>query len=75
MLLSQCPLTFHQTQNQMLCNCIVYDYSRTDWDGLRDDFRDVTWEDIFKFRASATAREFCECVQIGIDVYIPHRKY
>ena len=58
-----------------LCNCIVYDYSRTDWDGLRDDFRDVTWEDIFKFRASATAREFCECVQIGIDVYIPHRKY
>ena len=32
-------------------------------------------EDIFKFGASAAASEFCEWVQIGIDVYIPHRKY
>ena len=54
---------------------MAYDYSRDDWDGLRDHLRDVPWEDIFKFSASAAASEFCEWVQIGIDVYIPHRKY
>ena len=27
---------------------IAYDYSRADWDGLWDHFRDVPWEDIFK---------------------------
>ena len=30
---------------------------------------------IFKLSASAAASEFCEWVQVGIDVYIPHRKY
>ena len=54
---------------------IAYDYSRADWDGLRDHLRDVPWEDIFKLGASAAASEFCEWVQAGIDVYIPHRKY
>ena len=54
---------------------IVYDYSRADWDGLRDHLRDVPWEDIFKLGASAAASEFCEWVQVGIDVYIPHQKY
>ena len=39
---------------------IAYDYSRTDWDGLRDHLRDVPWEDIFKLCASAAASEFCE---------------
>ena len=37
--------------------------------------RDVPREDIFKLSASAAASEFCEWVQVGIDVYIPHRKY
>ena len=37
--------------------------------------RDVPWKDIFKLGASATASEFCEWVQVGIDAYIPHRKY
>ena len=46
---------------------------RADWDGLRDDLRDVPWEDIFKLGASAAASEFCEWVQVGIYVYIPHR--
>ena len=55
--------------------CIAYDYSRDDWDGLRDHLRDVPWKDIFKLGASAAASEFCEWVQVGIDVYIPHRKY
>ena len=54
---------------------IAYDYFRADWDGLRDYLRDVLWEDIFKLGASAASSEFCEWVQVGIDVYIPHRKY
>ena len=54
---------------------IAYDYSRADWDGLRDHLRDVPWEDIFKLSASAAASEFCEWVQVGIVVYIPHRRY
>ena len=54
---------------------MAHDYSRADWDGLRDHLRDVPWEDIFKFSASAAAAsEFCEWVEVGIDVYIPHRK-
>ena len=54
---------------------IAYDYSRADWDGLRDHLRDVPWEDIFKLGASAAASEFYEWVQVGSNVYIPHRKY
>ena len=37
--------------------------------------KDVPWEDIVKLSASGAASEFCECVQVGTDVYIPHRKY
>ena len=37
--------------------------------------RDVPWKDIFKLGASAAASEFCEWIRVGIDVYIPHRKY
>ena len=54
---------------------IAYEYSRADWDGLHDLLKDVPWEDVFKFGASAAASEFCEWVQVGFDVYIPHRKY
>ena len=54
---------------------IAYDYSCDDWDGLPDHLRDIPWEDIFKFSASAAASELCEGVPVGIDVYIPHRKY
>ena len=42
---------------------ITYDYSC-------DHLRDVLWEDIFKFSASAAGNEFCEWVQVGIDGYI-----
>ena len=48
---------------------------RADWDGLHDHVRVVPWEDIFKLGASTAASEFCEWVQVGIDVYIPHCKY
>ena len=54
---------------------IAYDYSRADWGGLRDHLRDNPWEDIFKLGASTAASKFCEWVQVGIDVYIPQRKY
>ena len=63
------------SQWDALFHRIAYDYSRADWDGLRDHLRDVPWEDIFKLSAFATASEFCEWVQVGNDVYIPHRKY
>ena len=68
MLLSQFP------QNSLF-HRVAYDYSHANWDGLCDHLRDVPWEDIFKFSASAAASEFCEWVQVGNDVYIPHRKY
>ena len=63
------------SQQDALFHCIAYDYSHADWDGLRDHLRDVPWEDIFKLGASAAASEFCEWIQVGIDVYISHRKY
>ena len=37
--------------------------------------RDVPWGHIFRLGVSAAACEFCDWVQVGIDVYIPHRKY
>ena len=49
--------------------CIVYHYS------CADHLGDVPWEDIFKLSVSAAASEFCEWVQVGCDVYTPHRKY
>ena len=54
---------------------IAYDYSRADWDRLRDHLGDVPWEDNFKFSASAAASDFFVWEQVGIDVYIPHREY
>ena len=50
-LYSQWDASFHR---------IAYDYSRADWDGLRDYLRDVPLEDILKLSASAAASEFCE---------------
>ena len=57
------------------CHHVAYDYSSADWDGLHDHLRDDSWENIFKVSASAAASEFSEWVQVGIDIYIPHRKY
>ena len=53
---------------------IAYDYSCADWDGLRDHLRDVPWEDIFKVNVFTAASEFCDWVQVRIDVFIPHCK-
>ena len=32
-------------------------------------------EDIFKLSASAAVSDFCEWVQVGADVYMPHHNY
>ena len=37
--------------------------------------RDVSWKYIFKLGVSAAASDFCVWIQVGIDVYIPHRRY
>ena len=63
------------SQWDALFHRITYDYSCADWGGLHDHLRDVPWEAIFKLSASATASEFCEWVQVRIDVHIPHCKY
>ena len=55
-------------------HCIAYDYPCADWDGLHDHLRDVPWKNVFKLSASPASSEFCEWVQVGINVYIPHRK-
>ena len=44
-------------------------------DGLLDHLRGVPRKDIFKLSASSAASEYCEWVQVGSDVYIPHYKY
>ena len=62
------------SQQEAQFHHIAYDYFCADWDGLCDYLRDVPWEDIFKLSASA-ASEFCEWVQVGVDVPIPHHKY
>ena len=71
MLLSQFP---SNSQWDALLHRIAYDYSCADWDSLCDHLRDVPWEDIFKLSASAAASEFCEWVEVGIEVY-QHSKY
>ena len=63
------------SQRDPLFYCIAYDYSCVDWDSLLYHLRGVPWEDIFKLSAFAAASKFCEQVQVGIDVYIPHCKY
>ena len=45
---------------------IAYDYSRADWDILRDHLRVVSWEDFLKFNASAVASKFCECFRLEL---------
>ena len=53
---------------------LAYDSSCGDWDVLCCHLRKVPWEYIFECSSAATS-EFCECIQVGIDVYLLHRKY
>ena len=59
---------------RVMLQSLAYDYSRTDCVSLCDHLRDVPWGDILKLSASV-ANDFCEWVQVGINVYIPHHKY
>ena len=54
---------------------LAYVYPCAEWDGLPDHLRDIPLEEIFKLCTSAAASEFCEWVQVGNDVCIPHRKH
>ena len=56
------------SQQDALFHPIAYDYSCADSDSLCDHLRDVPWEDIFKVVTSSAASEFCESVQVRIDV-------
>ena len=51
--------------------CTAYGNFRGDWDHLGD----VPCEDIFKLSACTVGAGFCECLQVGMDVYIPNLKY
>ena len=35
----------------------------------------VPWEGIFNLDAATDTTEFCELVEVPIEVYIPHQKY
>ena len=72
MLLSQFPLTFLQIHNWMPHFIALLMTSCADQKSLCDHLKDAPWEDIFKIGVSAGGGEFCEWVQVGIDVYIPH---
>ena len=53
---------------------MAYDYSCADWNGLCDHW-EMFHGAISLNSASAAASEFSEWIQVGNDVYIPHRKY
>ena len=74
-LVSVCIDFLTNYKQDALFHCIAYVYSRANWDDLHDHMRDDSWDDIIKLRVSADASEFCEWVQVGIDVDIPHGKY
>ena len=52
---------------------ITYDYSRADWDRFGDHLR--VFHGRISLRCASAARQFCEWVQVGTDVYITYRKY
>ena len=56
---SERDIPFHRT---------AYDYSRANWDNLRDNLRDVPREDIFKLGTSAPAAKFCEYISFIINI-------
>ena len=51
-------------------HCIARDYSRANCYGLDDHQRDVPWAEIFKLTASAATTEFCEQIQVAIDIFL-----
>ena len=71
-----CPVSIgFPNSNGMPHFIVVYNYFHSNWDGLRDQLRDVPWENIFKIGASATTSKLCDWGQVWIDVYITYWKY
>ena len=69
------PIDFpSNSKEDVLFQCIASAYSCADWSDVCDHLIDVPVENIFKLGASASGSEFCERVQVGIDVYIPHHQ-
>ena len=58
----------------VLFHHIAFYYSCANWDSLHDHLRDVPSKDVFKLSASATASQFCDLVQVGIDGCIPYHR-
>ena len=74
-----CCLSFHWLSSKLKTRCFVSLYSLTIPMLIGTVFI-IIWEmlhgkDIFKHSGSAAASEFCYKIQVGIDVYIPRRKY
>ena len=57
------------SKRDALFHRIACDYSRGDWDGLRDHLRDVPWEDIIKLSASAAGFKL-ELIYISLIISI-----
>ena len=47
----------------------------TDWDGLRDHLRGISWECISEPGASVVTAAFHGRIHVEVYVHIPHRKY
>ena len=47
---------------------IASDYSRADWDNLRNHLRNAPWENIFERSLLAVASGFCEWLQVGFAI-------
>ena len=54
---------------------MAFSYASADWDGFRDYLRDVRWKSVFRCNANKASKKFSEWVQVGIDCFIPHRKF
>ena len=46
-------------ENFIFCAVTHLDYSCADWNGLRDNQRDGSWEDVFNTDRLTAASEFC----------------
>ena len=68
LLWSQFPLALLQPQMEMSLFITQLYYSRTDWDCLCIQLKDIPWKDIFNFGICAAPTEFCLCIQVGTDV-------
>ena len=64
-----------KSTNEHLYHRTVYSYSKADWDGLRVHLKDMPWLDIFRHDVNYADREITQWVEIGIDCYIPRRKF